>query len=74
VLANDSDPDGNLDPSTVEIVVAPNKGGTATPNTTNGTVSYTPMTNFRGSENFSYRVQDSGGLWSNTVVVRVNVK
>ncbi len=73
VTANDSDPDGNLAPGTVEIVVAPNKGGTATENG-DGTVSYTPRTNFRGSENFSYRVQDTGGLWSNTVTVKVNVK
>ena len=73
VLANDSDPDGNLDPATVTIVVAPNKGGSATANAS-GTVSYTPKTNFRGSENFSYRVRDSGGLWSNTVTVKVNVK
>jgi FtsP/CotA-like multicopper oxidase with cupredoxin domain len=73
VLANDSDPDGNLDPGTVAIVVAPNKGGSATPNP-DGTVSYTPRLNFRGSENFSYRVRDTGGLWSNTVTVKVNVK
>jgi FtsP/CotA-like multicopper oxidase with cupredoxin domain len=73
VLANDSDPDGNLDPGTVAIVVSPNKGGTATA-LADGTVSYTPRLNFRGSENFSYRVRDTGGLWSNTVIVKVNVK
>lgn len=73
VLANDSDPDGNLDPGTLAIVVAPNKGGTVSVNA-DGTVSYTPRLNFRGTENFSYRVQDSGGLWSNTARVRVNVK
>jgi hypothetical protein len=73
VLANDSDPNGNLDPGTVAIVTAPNKGGTATANG-DGTVSYTPKLNFRGSENFRYRVRDSGGLWSNAATVKVNVK
>jgi FtsP/CotA-like multicopper oxidase with cupredoxin domain len=73
VTANDSDPDGNLAPSTVTIVVAPNKGGVVTVNA-NGSLSYVPKLNFRGTENISYRVRDSGGLWSNTAVVKVNVK
>ncbi len=73
VLANDSDPNGNLDPATVQIVTAPNKGGTVTVNA-NGTVNYTPRLNFRGTENFGYRVRDTGGLWSNTATVKVNVK
>lgn len=77
VLANDSDPDGNLLPATIAIVTVPNKGGTATPvdnGTNTAAVLYTPKNNFRGSENFSYTVQDSGGATSNTVTVRVNVK
>lgn len=77
VLANDSDPDGNLYPATVSIVVAPNKGGTVTVvgNGSNSvTVSYTPRLNFRGTENFSYRVTDAAGAVSNTVIVKVNVK
>lgn len=73
VVANDTDADGNLDPATVAIVVAPNKGGTATPNP-DGTVTYTPKLNFRGSENFSYQVSDTAGEVSNTVIVKVNVK
>jgi hypothetical protein len=77
VLANDTDPDGNLYPATVTIVTPPNKGGTATVvgNGTNTvTVSYTPKLNFRGSENFSYRVRDSAGALSNIATVKVNVK
>ena len=73
VLANDSDPDGNLAPGTVEIVTPPNKGGSVSVNP-DGTVSYTPRLNFRGTENFKYRVQDTGGLWSNAATVKVNVK
>jgi FtsP/CotA-like multicopper oxidase with cupredoxin domain len=77
VLANDSDPDGNLYPATVTIVTPPNKGGSVTVvgNGTNSvTVSYTPRLNYRGTENFRYRVQDSAGALSNIATVRVNVK
>lgn len=73
VTANDTDADGNLAPGTVEITTPPNKGGSVTVNG-DGTVSYTPWLNFRGSENFRYRVQDTGGLWSNAATVKVNVK
>ena len=73
VVGNDSDADGNLAPATVQITTPPNKGGSVTVNG-DGTVSYTPRLNFRGSENFKYRVQDTGGLWSNTATVKVNVK
>jgi VCBS repeat-containing protein len=82
VLANDSDPDGNLLPATVTIVTPPNKGGTATVNA-DGTVSYTPKLNFRGTENFTYQVSDSLGATRYTstksttdsrAIVKVNVK
>ncbi|MFA6901564.1 MAG: Ig-like domain-containing protein [Gallionellaceae bacterium] len=79
VLANDSDPDTVLDPSniinpaTVVISTAPNKGGTVTVNA-NGTLSYTPRLNYRGTEVFRYRVSDNLGALSNAAVVRVNVQ
>ena len=71
VKANDSDSDGTL--GTVAIAVAPNKGGTVSVNP-DGSVHYTPALNFRGTENFSYRVQDNLGAWSNVALVRVNVR
>jgi FtsP/CotA-like multicopper oxidase with cupredoxin domain len=74
VLANDTDADGNLDPTTVTIVVNPNKGGSVSVDPVTGIVSYTPRTNFRGSENFSYTVQDTAGATSNIARVKVNVK
>jgi FtsP/CotA-like multicopper oxidase with cupredoxin domain len=74
VLANDTDADGNLDPTTVTIVVNPNKGGSVSVNPVTGIVSYTPRINFRGSENFSYTVQDAAGATSNVARVKVNVK
>jgi len=72
VLANDSDPDGNLDPATVAIASKPNKGGTAVPNA-DGTVSYKPRPNFKGTETFRYTVKDDRGATSNTATVTVNV-
>lgn len=73
VLANDTDPDNNINPATVTLVTPPNKGGTATVNA-NGTVNFTPKLNFRGSDSFSYRVRDAGNLLSNIATVKVNVK
>ena len=73
VLSNDTDPDGNLNPSSVTIVSAPGKGGTATVNA-NGTVSYVPKANFRGTESFKYRMRDLLGAQSNTATVTVRVQ
>lgn len=73
VLANDSDPDGSLDPASVSIAAAPDKGGTLTVNT-DGTVSYTPKLKFRGTETFKYTVRDQAGALSNAATVTVNVK
>jgi hypothetical protein len=73
VLANDSDADGSLDPASVGIAAAPDKGGTVTVNT-DGTVSYTPKLKFRGKETFRYTVRDQAGALSNAATVTVNVK
>jgi len=72
VLANDSDPDGSLNPATIIIAVKPNKGGFASPNA-NGTVTYKPKLNFKGTEKFSYTVKDDRGATSNTAIVTVTV-
>ncbi|MDQ1314683.1 MAG: bacillopeptidase [Pseudomonadota bacterium] len=73
VLANDSDPDGSLDPASTSIAAAPNKGGTVVVNA-DGTVSYTPALRFRGKEIFKYTVRDRAGALSNAATVTVNVK
>jgi FtsP/CotA-like multicopper oxidase with cupredoxin domain len=78
VLANDSDPDTAVDPTnvinpgTVVVSAAPNKGGSVSVNA-NGTIAYTPKLNFKGTEVFGYRVRDSRNALSNTATVRVNV-
>lgn len=73
VLANDRDPDGTLVASSVRIVSAPNKGGTARANA-DGTVSYTPKRGFRGIESFTYDVKDDRGATSNVATVTVTVR
>jgi len=73
LVGNDTDPDGNINPNSIVIVTPPTRGGTAVA-VTNG-VLYTPKTNFRGTETFTYTVRDLGTppLVSNVATVRVNV-
>ncbi|MFA7316466.1 MAG: Ig-like domain-containing protein [Sulfuricella sp.] len=74
VLANDSDPDGSIDPATVWITVGPNKGGTATVNA-DGTISYRPRAGFSGTETLRYKVRDNLGLAAPVAAyVRINVQ
>jgi len=81
VLANDSDPDTAIDPAnvinpaSVTISSAPNKGGSVVVNA-DGTLAYTPKLNFTGTETFRYRVKDtySTPATSNAAYVRVTVK
>lgn len=72
VLDNDFDPDGSLNSASIEIVMKPNRGGAVVVNA-NGTLSYTPKPNFRGTEIFQYQVKDSQGAYSNRANVWVNV-
>jgi hypothetical protein len=59
VLANDSDADGNLVPSSVNVTSGPANGSTSV-NATTGAVTYTPALNFHGSDAFTYEVCDDG--------------
>lgn len=83
VLANDADPDtaldpaNRIDPATVAIVAAPNKGGTASVITAGadaGSISYKPKKGFAGVETLTYRVRDTRGASSNTATVSITVK
>jgi hypothetical protein len=76
VLANDSD-DGNTPPSvlpTVQIVGngLSKKGGALVVNG-DGTVTYTPPRNVRGSDFFDYELVDAEGLISNKARVKITI-
>jgi hypothetical protein len=72
VLANDSDADGTLDPTSVEVTVAPSHGTAAAQ--ADGRISYTPAAAFLGDDTFSYRVADDDGDFSNVATVSVGVR
>ena len=73
MLANDRDPDGSLNVASVKIVRRRTRAARVTVNA-NGTVSYTPKKNFRGTETFTYNVKDNLGATSNTATVTVTVQ
>ncbi|GAB3931220.1 CshA/CshB family fibrillar adhesin-related protein [Mucilaginibacter myungsuensis] len=80
VLANDSDPDGTVDITSVRIidpadnvaktsVTIPNQG-TYTVNTTNGVVTFTPLITFAGTSTpVTYTIRDNYGAPSATNLV-----
>lgn len=70
-LDNDQDPNGTLDPSTLEIVTGPTNGQIII--NPDGTMTYQPNTDFFGSDRLTYRVADNSGLQSNTAEVSIRV-
>ncbi len=73
ILANDSDPDGNGTIDRNAISVTPPGHGSVTVNRTTGEITYTPNSGFSGSDSFTYRLRDEGGLWSNVAGVTVQI-
>ena len=62
ILANDSDPDGELNPQSVTITILPSHG-TATINHPEGTIIYLPQPGLTSdSDTFTYQVCDTGTL------------
>ena len=73
VLANDTPGTGGaIAPSTVTIVGQP-ANGTVQVNPTTGVVTYTPASNYVGSDGFTYTVKDASGDVSNVATVSVVV-
>jgi cyclophilin family peptidyl-prolyl cis-trans isomerase len=69
--ANDTDPDSG-DTLSYAVGTQP-QHGTVTINATTGVATYTPTTNFSGSDTFTYTVNDGhGGTATGTVSVTVN--
>lgn len=71
VLANDSDADGILDPSTVIVVSGPSQGVT-TVDTVSWEITYIPAANFFGADSFTYTVKDNDGVSSNIAAVTIS--
>jgi len=70
VLENDKD-DSLLNPGSVVVVTEPNQGTVV--NNQNGTLTYTPNSEYIGSDSFSYTVQDQDGNLSNIATVTISV-
>lgn len=71
VLANDSDADGSIDSSTVQITMNPAHGSAAIGS--GGSVLYTPTAGYSGQDTFSYTVTDNQGAVSPSAEVTVSV-
>ncbi len=72
VLANDSDSDGSIDPTSVVISTQPSNGALSL-NSSTGEVTYTPNTNYNGPDSFEYVVSDYDGISSNPTTVTLAV-
>ena len=66
VLANDSDLDGDSLTVSTSLVVNPTFGSASM--NSNGTFTYTPNTNFTGTDSFSYRALDGLGGYADGIV------
>lgn len=71
VLANDSDPDGALEPATLDVQTAAEHGSAMV--TADGMIDYTPDAGFAGSDMFTYTVGDDDGAVSAPATVTVTV-
>jgi gliding motility-associated-like protein len=82
VIANDTDPDGSINGSTIDLNPSTpgiqntitNASGTFTASAVSpGIVIYTPAANFTGSASATYTVNDNGGLTSNSATITITV-
>lgn len=71
LTANDIDPDGDLNETSLTISQMPAYGVVV--NNGDGSVTYSPYSGHSGSDVFSYFVFDDTGLQSNTATVQVDV-
>ncbi|MFQ5470389.1 MAG: Ig-like domain-containing protein [Gammaproteobacteria bacterium] len=72
ILQNDTDPELQLDASSVAIGTAPTNGSAVA--NVDGTVTYTPNGGFTGpTDSFSYTVSDNHGVASNVATVTVSI-
>ncbi len=73
VLANDNDPNGDIDSATLQVVDTSGLAAGSTAVVNAGQIIYTPAAGFSGSESFTYRVSDAAANQSNAGTVTVTV-
>lgn len=71
VLANDTDSDGSIDTTSVQIVSLPAHGTASV--TSSGSIVYTPTGGYSGSDSFTYSEKDNQGAASNAATVTITV-
>jgi Bacterial Ig domain len=71
VIANDTDSDGTIDPTSVQIASQPGHGVVSA--TATGSVVYTPTAGYSGSDSFTYTVKDDQGAVSNAATVTLTM-
>ena len=71
VIANDIDVDGSVEATSVTIVDAPTHGSVSS--NADGTFDYIPDADYVGTDSWTYRVSDDGGLDSEPATVTVTV-
>lgn len=71
VLYNDKAVGGTIDPATVTVTGNPSHGGTSVDST--GKITYTPTTDFVGTDTYTYQVCLTGGTPCTTTTVTVKV-
>jgi hypothetical protein len=71
-LVNVTDATGTIMPSTVT-VTSPNHGGTATVDPNSGLITYTPTSNFTGTETFTFTVADNNSAVSSPATITFHV-
>jgi gliding motility-associated-like protein len=73
VPANDTDSDGNLDNTSVTVTDAPSNG-TTTVDPVTGEITYTPNSNFNGTDTLIYSICDTGmPVFCDTAMVIITV-
>ena len=71
ILANDFDVDGVLLPASIQIVSGPTSGSVSLDGA--GVATYTPDSNFYGTDSFTYTVADNDGAVSDVATVTLQV-
>ena len=72
VIANDTDSDGFIDPTTI-VITHSLQGGSASVHPATGVVTYTPDPGMCGVDSFRYIVDDDDGATSNEATVTIDV-